>query len=518
MSLEKKLSEISNQIKEKEAKENKKLQEEKLAPIRLKIKELEEIKFQLELVLGSLNLNSKEKNGQGMKEYSIETERKFENEDNQIDNLINKNQEALESIGIKSKDQLLENEDFSEDEEIIDYKKAKENKEGLELSDLALKDKLLALGINIGEDLSYELAEKLLQEKIEQVDKELALEKGKTPEGQEELKEELIQYFDKKIPNSSFSKDKDYSFYNKKYVLDLGRDYSNIVFNENEIERFYIMNDSTERQKIEERYPYNIIREAMTKVLRNKINNASYSYGLSGSYDRETPELEEFKNMVKSKFLPMFEKKLNRQLRENELRYEAKIQGFYFDNIEDVKRRIELIESNKKEAEILLNEISKIEAKLPNEKVIFNGAYVKVPSAIEKQSEFQKETNEKEKRLEEVKFEIENLERNKPKIFGKEKWNSNLNTLKQERGKLIKRTDREWYNEENNKLYEKAYFYIPVKEYSIFEKILREQPGIQCNSKEVFKELKTKIEEIKNEEVPEALLKLYKEFSDLIEK
>ena len=78
MSLEDKLKEVSENLKK--SKEQKKIeaQEEELKPVRARIKELENIKYQLELVEGSLRLKSdsqgKDKIGKGMREHSAETE------------------------------------------------------------------------------------------------------------------------------------------------------------------------------------------------------------------------------------------------------------------------------------------------------------------------------------------------------------------------------------------------------------------------------------------------------------
>jgi hypothetical protein len=521
MSLENKLSKISNEIRENKENESKKLQEEKLEPIRLNIKELEKTKFQLELILNSLKLKSEKDSGIGMREYSTKTENEFKKENTQLDKLIDKNQEALKTIGVENKDQLLENSDFSGDEEIISYKKSKAEKEDLELSDSALKERLLSLGIIIDQEkFSYDLAEKTLEEKIEQTSKELALEKAKTPEGKEELKKELIQYFNKEIPSFSFSKAKNFDHYNKNYVLDLGG-YNRIEFDENRIIRGDTPGSFSmgEWEKLEEKYPYDVIREAMKEAFEKKVGSSSYSYDLSGSHDRETKELKEYKEMIQSKFLPMAKNMIDIRFRNNELRYKAKIQGLgnNIGSIKDVENIIKNLESYKKEAERILKEITRIEIELPNEEVILSGTYIEVPSALKEYNEFIKETDEKTKRLKDVLWEIQKLETNKPKFFGKEKWNSSFDELTQEKGELEKRTDSKWTQEENNKLYKKAYFYIPTKEYSDVEKIVKEQPKIKGNSKEIFNDLKVKLNDIANKEIPESALKLYEEFGDLVE-
>lgn len=520
MSLENKLSQISNKIRENKENESKKIQEENLEPIRLNIKNIEKTKFQLGLIFNSLKLKSGKDSGSGMREYSIKADNEFKGENTRLDKLINKNQEALKTIGIENKDQLLENSDFSEDEEIISYKKAKEQKENLELSDSALRKKLLSLGINIDqENFSYDLAEKVLQEKIEQVNKELTLEKAKTPEGKEQLKEELLQYFDKKIPSFSFAKGKYFDNYNRNYNLNLGG-YNSIEFTENKITRGDTPGSFSmgEWREIEEKYPYDVIRGVMVEIFEKRVANASYSFDLSGSYDKETRELKEYKEMIQLKFLPMAKDMIVRRFRNDELRYKAEIQGLgNISNIKDIENLIDSSKSNKIEAENIFNEISKIEAELSGEEVILNGKCIEVVSAKEEYNKFTKETDEKTKRLKDVIWEIQELETNKPKIFGKDKWSNNLNELKKEKGELEKRTDNKWVQEENNKLYKKAYLYIPTKEYSKIDKLVKEQSSVKGNPREVFNNLKVKLREIIDKEIPESLLKLNEEFNDLKE-
>ena len=77
MSLQEKLSKLSQNLQETNTEEGKKSQEKELEPIRLRIKELENQKSQIELIKGSLELKSDEKTGKGMREHSIETESKI---------------------------------------------------------------------------------------------------------------------------------------------------------------------------------------------------------------------------------------------------------------------------------------------------------------------------------------------------------------------------------------------------------------------------------------------------------
>jgi len=518
MSLQEKLSSLSNEIEKAKTEEKNKVQEKELEPVRSNIKELEKIKYQLELLLGSLNLKSGGEIGKGMREYSTETTNKFKRETLEIDGLINRNKEALKTIGVESKEQLLENPEFAEDQEIVSYKKSKTQKEDLELSDSALKDRLSTFGIEIDQkNFSYDLAKKGLEEKIKNISKELIQEKIKTPEGREESKKELIEYFDKKIPLFSLSEGEYFDYSNKVFILRL-KDYSEIQFNEREIlsnSQYGILKlfDQSEWREMEETYSFDIVKESIKEIFKKRIGNISYPH------DPRREKTEEYKKMVESKFLPLINSKIEPLFRGEELIYKAEAAGLKdVRSIKDLDSLINDIESKKKDAENTLNEIAKIEANLPDEEVLFIGTHIEVPSANEKYIEFQKETEEREKKLQETEREIQKLETNKPKLFGKEKWNNNLDLLKKEKEELKKLVDRKYYTEENNKNYWKAYIYIPTKEYSYIRKIVENQPKIRANSKEVFNDLKAKLEEITNTKVPESVLKLREEFSDLEEK
>lgn len=150
--------------------------------------------------------------------------------------------------------------------------------------------------------------------------------------------------------------------------------------------------------------------------------------------------------------------------------------------------------------------------------MILKGPNVEIVSAKQEYDHFINETNEKRKKIKDVSLEIQRLKTNKPKLFGKEKWSSSLGELNKEREELEKRTDDKWVREENNKLYRKAYFFISTKQYSNIEKIVEKQPMVRGDSQEIFNNLKTKLREIIDKEIPETLSKLNEEFKDLKEK
>lgn len=511
MSLEKKLSKISLELKEKKAQEEKELLEEKLRPIRAKIKDFEVEKHQLEVILNSLKLKLGQKvdeksvaEGIGMKEYSVNTENKFKKEEGRIDRIIKDNKEALKTLGLESRDQLLENPDFAGDSEILDYKEAKAQKDDLLLSDEALKSRLIALGIEFNqEDFSYEIAEDLVAKKIKDIDYKLSLEKRKTPEGREELKEELTQYFTNKTNAFNISQRHD-----RVYKLDIGKfNYfgSWKTYDYGKLEAPFPTYLSVETE-VEERYPYDIIIPVFTDVFSQRLATAlSSNESLKVNFAQKG--IEDF---VNNQYLPMAKEKINATLRESELRYEATKLGIPFVRyIEDLRRIIEANKNQKIKAQQSLNEIAELERKLPDEELILTEGYIKVPSAQEDYKNFFKENSEREDRLKEAKWEIQVLESRPPKLFGKEKWTAKLNSLKQEREELEQKVSgSEWYLAENEKVYFKAYVSHSLD-------LLPGEINFKAKTKDLFNSLKKRFEaEIENEE-SEAVLNLYEKFKDL---
>jgi hypothetical protein len=87
--------------------------------------------------------------------------------------------------------------------------------------------------------------------------------------------------------------------------------------------------------------------------------------------------------------------------------------------------------------------------------------------------------------------------------------------LKKEEGELKKLVDSDYFNKENDRNYKKAYLYIPTPEYSYVRNIVEKQPSIEANSKEIFNNLKIKLEAEINKKVPDGVLELREKFKDL---
>lgn len=206
-SLEARLAKISHETKTNREAEEKDAQEKELEPVRDRIKELEAQKYQFEILKGSLDIKSDKESGKGMKEGAAEAKANLGDESKKLDELMEKYKDAIEVLGIKDRDQFLDNAEFADAPEVIKYKQAKEDMEIFKLSDSKLEKKLAGLGINIGEEgLNYESAEALLSEKMEATDRELLVEKLKTPEGREEAVDLAAEQIAKMLPAAHLEK------------------------------------------------------------------------------------------------------------------------------------------------------------------------------------------------------------------------------------------------------------------------------------------------------------------------
>lgn len=697
MSLQEKLSKISQNLQETKAETEKQTQEKELEPIRSRIKELENQKNQLDLVKGSLELKSGEKTGKGMKEYSKETEEQAKKESTRLDTLIDKNKDALQTMGVENKDQLVENQEFAEDPEVVSYKKAKEETTNLEMSDSALKEKLKTLGVNADtESFSYDSAEKALVEKIQSVEGELLQEKLKTPEGKKEAIEVLSKNLEKNIAQVNFSKDGKTGA----EVLSLNRGDSKITIS-GEKTKFEGWRNAKllpdEMSVLEKTYGAEVVKEAVRKAYENKIQasfdesdkesknidkalkedleraspekgaeankafrefqnlanifkttlkekaeelkakgvdfNPNYvqnyggdyeKYAMLGEYDTDNQLVEQtmrnsqtypprlnfdalkeytekrieqikeltedikkletqddinkftrgensgigkaHKNILYTKFdgvkrpqyyaneqsweqtkvkglmqfksyeeaKTYFEKKslerettkqklvqnietgIEAQQKSKELRKEIETQNFG-GGVNDVENEVSRIEKNKQEALTLMSELIKLESELPQEEVILNGSEIKVPSVGKQLEQLRKDRETEEQNLKNLKQKISNHESNKPKLFGKDKWEKDLTEFKQEQKDLEEKI-RKMGNEDYSALSKKYTFRIPTQQYSAVEKLVSEQKYVQGNSKEIFNNLRTQLNEVISRKAPESVITLNKEYKDLEKK
>lgn len=209
MSLAEKLKLKTKELKQTKEIEQKTAQEKELEPIRAHITEIEEKKRQLVLIKNSLVLKSGGEIGKGMKEYGAEVPENIKKETRRLDTLMDEHKEVLKTMGVENRDQLVGNEEFSGESEVVAYKGAMQEGENLVSADATLKTRLSEFGVNLPAEFSYDDAEKALVEKIHSLDEELILEKLKTPEGKAEAVGKISEELRSKIPGVEFTKTKD---------------------------------------------------------------------------------------------------------------------------------------------------------------------------------------------------------------------------------------------------------------------------------------------------------------------
>lgn len=216
MALKDRLGDLSQQIAAEKQAEAKIQRDEQLAPTRANIKKLEKEKLDLEMIKNSLDFKNERdpKNNQGMEDYAESTGAGVKKTHDQLEQIAADNPEALKELSIESVEELVASPEFSEEEEVVVYKKAADQQEGLFLSDTKLKNRLAKLGVDMkDEDFSYETASQEIGRHLENLNNELLSERLKTPEGKEKVVEDLVEEFSKNTENlfweGSFTVDKE---------------------------------------------------------------------------------------------------------------------------------------------------------------------------------------------------------------------------------------------------------------------------------------------------------------------
>jgi hypothetical protein len=242
-------------------------------------------------------------------------------------------------------------------------------------------------------------------------------------------------------------------------------------------------------------------------LMQFKSYEEASAYFKKKSLERET---------TKQKLVQSLETGIEAQQKGKELRKEIETQNFG-GGINDVENEVSRIEKNKQEALTLMSELIKLESELPNEEVILNGSEIKVPSVGKQLEQLRKDRETEEQNLKNLKQKISNHESNKPKLFGKDKWEKDLSDLKQEQKDLEEKI-RKMGNEDYSALSKKYTFRIPTQQYSNVEKLVNEQKYVQGNSKEIFNNLRTQLNEVISRKAPESVITLNKEYKDLEKK
>lgn len=285
MSLSEKLSKKSQELEKTEAIEAEERLAQELAPIRARIAEIENQKKELQLIKGSLELKSDENIGKGMKEYGGEVKKTKKEKTTKLDTLIEKNKKVLKTMNIEDREGLVENQEFQDEEEVMEYKKASKQEDELKMTDKALVNKLEKLGISISpEELSYDAAEQAISERLKVIQDELLQEKLKTPEGKIEVVEVLAKDLEKNIPKTTLTFDQTTGRY--KFSLGPTHYEGRGIFISNTSTKFQEWNNidliPKDAKEMESVYGADIVNEALQKAYQSKIHDAVVSFDVNG--------------------------------------------------------------------------------------------------------------------------------------------------------------------------------------------------------------------------------------------
>lgn len=547
MSLKEKLPILSQESAN--AKEQKRIQaqDKELEPVRSKIKELESQKFKINNVIGALELNESHGTGMGIKKHSEVIKQDAEKHTGVLIDLINNedHQEYIKEHKLDTHEKLVDH--FKNDEdatEVHDYLDAKKNEKGLEMSDSALQERLETLGINIeAENFTYELAENLLKEKLKPIEDELIQGKLKTPEG----KVEIINSVGKELADDisayiSNNKSED------KPEFELASGYSLYSFNVGGRRGTYTPNSV---EKLKSNYGADLAEEAIKKSYEIKIDQVSKQYNSSEHLSEEDQKRLDISKREK---LNKINLTIDRELKRRELveeihrqdpeykpNHEVEVEADQYD-ARDFKNRIAEFERQKKDARDLLAQLTKLETQLPQEKLVFDGEKVMIPSIAKQLEEVDNNSQANTDIYNKKMTEYNETGKNKPKREfgvipdGENKWQAILNTLAEKSQKMVGITPdkvKKWQtsldtlgqelknlNDQSNELYkdyqklkknESASIMMPQ---SLSEKLTKKPESIEGAPNEIFNNLKAELNEIIKTElkIPESVSRLYNEY------
>lgn len=525
MSLREKFSVIKENLDEEKAAEeavkNKKeleIQNKELAPVRARIKKLENDRKLMIIISGSLEVGQKRGEGLGMKDYAVRTSQKLESETKHIDNLLAENEEVVNSLGIKNREDLLAKPEFAADEEVLSYKEARSQAEDLKLSDEALKQKLSELGIAIEDkEFSYEKAAAELSERINEIDLEILQEKTKTPEGRLEALEGLTEKIVKSLPEMGIepgeSRDAIKVIINrqngKNFVLYNKQDYQGrkTYFDPSLI--FWL--NPKEVKELEKNFEPELVQEALKSAYYIKIEEITEKYkseyeddkinvmGKSLVDDTKKARIKQFIDQsLEAK--QVYEKLLAEYLKENPAEK-------YF-SIDSVKYLMSHINDNRAAAQsAIANELYKIKKEFPeNTKISLHKEFIYFPEILDKVEEVEKKKQEKEEEVKKIRNQISEQRKNEPKIFGKKKWNEELSNLENQKNEI---------EEEIKKIQHDRYQLVNKSQMNLEKRI---DIGGQNDISGTVEEIEEYLKEIVNTEIPKNILNSYNEYNEALEK
>ena len=489
-------------------------------PINDKVKTLQSEKDQLELIYGSLSLMSRPylNIGKGMKEYSNDVKESYKNSAGKIESIISQKKEFLDSIGIKNIDDLVNNEDYNKEKEVVEFNEEKTKDDELKKADSKLIDRLKELGVVIEGDFSYENIEKKAMERIKLLDNEIIEEKLKTKTGKEEVVNDLSKEISKLFLENFTYGEFRYAFF--EIFLDGGSTSIIVPAPGNYRPRLTrtlsfgskgMQNDIIE---IKAKYGKEILLESAKKAFLDKFETIKIVDNSQGN----KPEL----SYVKEKGADIFCSAIKLELVDRELQNNKELSKIL--SVEKMNmygyatKEINDFENNTQQAKEFLKQLLEKEASIPKKgKVkinsLNNSIIIDISEEIGSDEKILRSKEENYYRLLREKTEFLNK---KPKYFGMKKWEQELSEKEKALEKL--KTEKEQFSLELEKLKNTQLPRFDIKNlknteiYSVINNVtsftLNESP------KDIFEKIKIRCNEILSRKMPDLLVKL-KEYLDL---
>lgn len=229
-SLREKLLLKTKYIKEQEEQRQQQEIDESLQLVRQKICNLEDHRQKLAILHESLIAKKMNGGGIGMSEHAQRVSCLRKTRADRINELMLENKQELEAMGIKNRDELTNHPEFSQTEEVSDYRESLKNTTDLAEADSALLNRLTELGIKSDQEISkpvinYELLVTVLVAELAKVDQKIITEKMKTQEGRQEIIDVWVEKIVSQLPSFSFDRDID-----RNYYLNNWGDYRNKIY------------------------------------------------------------------------------------------------------------------------------------------------------------------------------------------------------------------------------------------------------------------------------------------------
>ncbi len=263
--------------------------EEKQAPVRARIKKVQEDLYFLTVIKGSLTLKSQQvpgsnstESGIGMSEYKDSINSMLEEKEHALKDLFASHKDDLAPLGVLKWEDLLTNNEFKDGVEANEYNQAVEENEILAKTDTTLHERLKALDVlPPSNDFSYALATQAVDKKIGELKKELVEKTKEFPEERKKLLQSMILEYKLKPNGLKFN------------------------IKDNAAEDFDLTQDSIEKSQsdffaLEQKYgsdfAYEVLRETYRPNVHDQIrkydNNNEHVLSLSEQIKAISPEVK----------------------------------------------------------------------------------------------------------------------------------------------------------------------------------------------------------------------------------